>query len=216
MSRAEEVKAAHRKVKDTKKKAASKAKAKPYKTSYWSQPLNVLSLAFVLLVAAAGISYAYWTEVSVVNGCAMTYSRPNFTEVPVPRPKGRSASECSDHKLWRYTDGRSGSATGSPLQQLVLFVPGHLGSHTQARSLGSTIAQSADANLQLFSLDFSGEVSALHDSMVWTQARYLIRAVAAIRALYPEPAPAVILVGHSYGGIAARAAFTLQQFKHGS
>jgi triacylglycerol esterase/lipase EstA (alpha/beta hydrolase family) len=217
MSSAEEVKAAHlRKVKDSKKKAASKAKAKPNKTSYWSQPLNVLSLAFVLLVAAAGISYAYWTEVSVVNGCAMTYSRPNFTEVPVPRPKGRSASECSNHKLWRYTDGRSSSATGSPPHQPVLFVPGHLGSHTQARSLGSTIAQSADANLQLFSLDFSGEVSALHDSMVWTQARFLIRAVAAIRALYPEPAPAVILVGHSYGGIAARAAFTLQQFKHGS
>jgi pimeloyl-ACP methyl ester carboxylesterase len=218
-SSSEEVKAAHLRKMKEKKKTASKLKTKPSKTSYWSQPLNLLSLAFVLLVAAAGVSYAYWMEASVVNGCAMTYSRPNFTEVPVLRPKGTRARECSNHKLWRYTDGSSSSSsssTGSPLQQPVLFVPGHLGSHTQARSLGSTIAQSADANLQLFSLDFSGEVSALHGSMVWTQARYLIRAIAAIRALYPELQPAVILVGHSYGGVAARAAFTLQQFKHGS
>ncbi|CAM9199795.1 unnamed protein product, partial [Chrysoparadoxa australica] len=98
----------------------------------------------------------------------------------------------------------------------VLFVPGHLGTYQQARSIGSHLATSG-VGLDLFALDFLEEMTAIHASYAWRQAQFLNHALAAIRNLYRGTggAASVMVVGHSYGGIVARAAVTLTSYRHG-
>ncbi|GAA5994113.1 Bst1p [Rhodotorula paludigena] len=121
--------------------------------------------------------------------------------------------------------------TGTP----VLFVPGNAGSFRQVRSLAAAAARTwsevpgvrrkgvatrdGAASLDFFTLDFNDDFSAFHGQTLLDQAEYTADCIRYILSLYanhedeatgrdrrPDPT-AVIVVGHSMGGIVARAAF---------
>jgi hypothetical protein len=108
----------------------------------------------------------------------------------------------------------------------VLFLPGHLGSHLQARSLAShAAAQTAQGRkpLDIFSCDFGGEASALSGLALYDQAEWTNMAINTILQMYPpelrvddaDISPvSIILVGHSFGGIVARLALALDSHTH--
>jgi len=134
-----------------------------------------------------------------------------------------------------FVDGGRGGdrlrLSGTP----VLFVPGNAGSFRQVRSLASAASRtwlevpgvkrksvasrSGAANLDFFTLDFNDDFSAFHGQTLLEQAEYTADCIRYILSLYahheddpsgrhgrPDPT-AVIVVGHSMGGIVARAAF---------
>ncbi|BGP23811.1 GPI inositol deacylase [Rhodotorula toruloides] len=131
-------------------------------------------------------------------------------------------------------DGRGGQKlqlAGTP----VLFVPGNAGSFRQVRSLASAASRAwfevpgvprkgvgtreGGASLDFFTLDFNDDFSAFHGQTLLDQAEYTADCIRYILSLYahhedeatgrnrrPDPT-AVIVVGHSMGGVVARAAF---------
>ncbi|GAA5865488.1 hypothetical protein JCM3774_005656 [Rhodotorula dairenensis] len=130
-------------------------------------------------------------------------------------------------------DGRGGHKlhlSGIP----VLFVPGNAGSFRQVRSLASAASRSwyeapgvrrrggrsseGGAHLDFFTIDFNDDFSAFHGQTLLDQAEYTADCIRYILSLYahheeeevsgrkrPDPR-SVVVVGHSMGGIVARAA----------
>lgn len=123
----------------------------------------------------------------------------------------------------------------------VLFIPGNAGSFKQGRILAfealeyyhNTILQNPEAlkdgktSIDLFAVDFNEDLSAFHGQTVLDQAEYLNDAVSYILSLYhdpqrsqrdatlPDPA-SVVLIGHSMGGIVARAMLTMPNYQSNS
>ncbi|GAA5841295.1 hypothetical protein JCM9279_000607 [Rhodotorula babjevae] len=126
----------------------------------------------------------------------------------------------------------------------VLFVPGNAGSFRQVRSLASAASRTwlevpgvkrksvasrtGAASLDFFTLDFNDDFSAFHGQTLLDQAEYTADCIRYILSLYahheddpsgrdrrPDPT-AVIVVGHSMGGIVARAAFLNPHYQSGS
>ncbi|ORZ15194.1 PGAP1-like protein-domain-containing protein [Absidia repens] len=134
----------------------------------------------------------------------------------------------------------SDEVTGTP----VLFIPGHAGSYKQVRTIAAASAYQyyhhgddrqnhqatgGSSNLDVFTVDFNEEFSALHGQSLLEQAEYINDAIDYILKLYPQarrqqqlhsdklPDPtSIILVGHSMGGIVARTTFTLTNYQPGS
>lgn len=71
-------------------------------------------------------------------------------------------------------------------------------------------------------VDFNEEFTAFHGKSLWNQARYVNEAIAYILSLYSDDRDdsarptSILLIGHSMGGIVARAIFTLDNFHYGS
>ena len=117
--------------------------------------------------------------------------------------------------------------TGVP----VLFVPGHGGSYKQARSLGRHLWDMDNDLFDVFALEFNEEPTGLNGNFITDQATYLNDVVRAILQEYrtrrktktteeyalkrarPE---SVMLVAHSMGGIVARTAEALPNYKRHS
>jgi glycosylphosphatidylinositol deacylase len=129
-------------------------------------------------------------------------------------------------------DGQGGHKlllTGTP----ILFVPGNAGSFRQVRSLASAASRSwyeapgvkrrgsrpseGAAPLDFFTIDFNDDFSAFHGQTLLDQAEYTADCIRYILSLYahhedeasgrkrPDPV-SVMVVGHSMGGVVARAA----------
>ncbi|CAG8664211.1 24755_t:CDS:10, partial [Dentiscutata erythropus] len=143
--------------------------------------------------------------------------------------------------LYLYRDGmydRSDQPTGIP----ALFIPGNAGSYKQVRSIASEtselyydkILRESDSQnsgvrpIDFFTVDFNEEFSALHGHSLLEQAEYLNDAIRYILSLYPavrkgqqtdpsiQPHPdptAVIIIGHSMGGVVARTLFTMPNYQ---
>jgi GPI inositol-deacylase len=119
----------------------------------------------------------------------------------------------------------------------VLFIPGNAGSYRQVRPIAAeaaaqffhaykannSILQDGIRNLDFFTVDFNEDFSAFHGQTLLDQAEYLNEAVSYILSLYHEtrkaphdvglPDPqSVIIVGHSMGGIVARAMLTMPNY----
>ncbi|CAG8516098.1 13117_t:CDS:10 [Cetraspora pellucida] len=146
--------------------------------------------------------------------------------------------------LYLYRDtkyDRSDQPTGIP----ALFIPGNAGSYKQVRSIASETSELyydkilRESDLQnngvrpidFFTVDFNEEFSALHGHSLLEQAEYLNDAIRYILSLYPaarknqqvdssiQPLPdptAVIIIGHSMGGVVARTLFTMPNYQPGS
>jgi GPI inositol-deacylase len=119
----------------------------------------------------------------------------------------------------------------------VLFIPGNAGSYRQVRPIAAeaasqffhayrdneTILEDGIRNLDFFTVDFNEDFSAFHGQTLLDQAEYLNEAVSYILGLYhdtrrgphdaglPDP-QSVIIVGHSMGGIVARAMLTMPNY----
>ncbi|RIB09972.1 PGAP1-like protein [Gigaspora rosea] len=146
--------------------------------------------------------------------------------------------------LYLYRDeayDRSDQPTGIP----ALFIPGNAGSYKQVRSIASEtselyydkVLREFDSQnngvrpIDFFTVDFNEEFSALHGHSLLEQAEYLNDAIRYILSLYPatrknqqadpsiQPHPdptAVIIIGHSMGGVVARTLFTMPNYQPGS
>ncbi|KAI4877972.1 hypothetical protein NFI96_020741 [Prochilodus magdalenae] len=175
------------------------------------------------------------------NRCSMTYmfEHPEYRRIQLPR---RVACQYPAYGLYLYGEGsyaqetRGLKLTGAP----VLFLPGNAGSHKQgktnmqiggpsfgtvcpgsgSRSLGSVALRKAEnveggIHLNVFTIDFNEELVALYGGSLLRQTHFLHESIKVILRLYknrPDPPSSVVLVGHSMGGVVARALFTLPRF----
>ncbi|XP_059199489.1 GPI inositol-deacylase [Centropristis striata] len=155
------------------------------------------------------------------NRCSMTYmfEYPEYRRVALPR---RVARLYPAYGLYLYGEGayaqetRALKLTGAP----VLFLPGNAGSYKQARSVGSVALRKAEnmeggLHFNVFTVDFNEELVALYGGSLLRQTHFLHESIKAILRLYKHlktPPQSVVLVGHSMGGVVARALFTLPRF----
>ena len=112
----------------------------------------------------------------------------------------------------------------------ILFIPGNAGSYKQVRPLAAETANLYHDTLQhdgasvgagvrsldVFTVDFNEDITAFHGQTLLDQAEYLNEAVRYILSLYSDPQRAdrdsnlpdptsVVILGHSMGGVVARA-----------
>lgn len=155
------------------------------------------------------------------NRCSMTYmfEYPEYRRVALPR---RVARLYPAYGLYLYGEGlyaqetRALKLTGAP----VLFLPGNAGSYKQARSLGSVALRKAEnmeggLHFNVFTVDFNEELVALYGGSLLRQTHFLHESIKAILRLYKHlktPPQSVVVVGHSMGGVVARALYTLPRF----
>ncbi|RHY07414.1 hypothetical protein DYB25_009445 [Aphanomyces astaci] len=152
------------------------------------------------------------------NTCGMTYSAPIYKSLPF-----HAVDPSMAHTYAKYTfaqlfmDGADKRNDSQPLSGVpVLFVPGHLGSYKQARSLGQHLAD-LHADIDLFLLDFNEEATGMAGQFVLEQGFFLNEAIKEILAMYTSlPADrrpsSVVVIGHSMGGIVTRTALTLPNY----
>ncbi|XP_040297592.1 GPI inositol-deacylase isoform X2 [Bufo bufo] len=179
----------------------------------------VFNGVLVLLVALGVIDIFFTYE---TNRCSMTYmfEYPEFQKIQLPK---KVSLLYPAYELHLYGEGvymeesRNFSLTGIP----VLFLPGNAGSYKQVRSIGSIALRKAENidyryHFDVFSINFNEELVALYGGSLQKQTQFVHVCIKAILRLYKNqefPPQSVILLGHSMGGLIARALFTLKSFK---
>ncbi|XP_060113371.1 GPI inositol-deacylase [Heteronotia binoei] len=156
------------------------------------------------------------------NRCSMTYmfEYPEYLKIKLPK---KILRRYPAYELYLYGEGsyaeenRNLVLTGIP----VLFLPGNAGSYKQVRSLGSIALRKAEDldfkhHFDVFSVNFNEELVALYGGSLQRQTRFVHECIKVILKLYQgrDSAPSSIaIVGHSMGGLVARALLTLKNFK---
>ena len=153
------------------------------------------------------------------NKCQMTYmfEIPEYIGIPLPK---QSASRFHRYALYLYGEGlyadrsRRLQLSGIP----VLFIPGNAGSHKQVRSLASVALRKAEGlshHFNYFSVDFDEDLSGIFGGVLLDQTEFVIISIKRILELYKRaahPPSSVVLIGHSMGGVIARALLTSTEF----
>uniref|UniRef100_A0A914W163 GPI inositol-deacylase n=1 Tax=Plectus sambesii TaxID=2011161 RepID=A0A914W163_9BILA len=159
------------------------------------------------------------------NRCDMTfmYRYPKFMEIPMGKPVEQSFPH---YGLILYGEGdyaeqsKSLKLTGNP----VLFIPGNAGSSKQVRSLGSIMQMKSESGspnslgmFNVFAIDYDEELCGLYGGYFVRQTLFVAEAIKRIFSLYDhlpvaERPKQIVLVGHSMGGVVARAVLTLRSF----
>ncbi|XP_043361453.1 GPI inositol-deacylase isoform X4 [Dermochelys coriacea] len=156
------------------------------------------------------------------NRCSMTYmyEYPEYLKIKLPKKISRLFPA---YELYLYGEGNYAEEnknlllTGIP----VLFLPGNAGSYKQVRSLGSIALRKAEDidfkyHFNFFTVNFNEELVALYGGSLQRQTRFVHECIKVILKLYKDQefAPSsVAIVGHSMGGLVARALLTLKNFK---
>uniref|UniRef100_A0A8D0VLV0 GPI inositol-deacylase n=1 Tax=Sus scrofa TaxID=9823 RepID=A0A8D0VLV0_PIG len=157
------------------------------------------------------------------NKCSMSYmfEYPEYQKIELPK---KLAKRYPAYELYLYGEGSYAEEhkvlplTGIP----VLFLPGNAGSYKQVRSIGSIALRKAEDidfkyHFDFFSVNFNGELVALYGGSLQKQTKFVHECIKTILKLYKgqEFAPkSVAIIGHSMGGLVARALLTLKNFKH--
>ncbi|XP_006878803.1 PREDICTED: GPI inositol-deacylase [Elephantulus edwardii] len=156
------------------------------------------------------------------NRCSMSYmfEYPEYQKIRLPK---KLAKRYPAYELYLYGEGSYAEEhkilplTGIP----VLFLPGNAGSYKQVRSLGSIALRKAEDidfkyHFDFFSVNFNEELVALYGGSLQKQTKFVHECIKTILKLYKgqEFAPkSVVIIGHSMGGLVARALLTLKNFK---
>lgn len=149
------------------------------------------------------------------SACEMTWSWPVYSPV-----SWRSVPSHPKYALYRVDmKVERDSLSGVP----VLFVPGHMGSYKQARSLSRHLWDMDNTLFDVFALDFDEEPTGLNGNFITDQATYLNDVVRTILRQYKKQnkrtskkiviPDSVVIVAHSMGGIVARTAELLPNYK---
>ncbi|XP_015723140.1 GPI inositol-deacylase isoform X2 [Coturnix japonica] len=175
------------------------------------------ALAALLLLGVRDVLFVYEE-----NRCSMTYmyEYPEYLKIKLPK---KTARRYPAYELYLYGEGNYAEEnknlilTGIP----ILFLPGNAGSYKQVRSLGSIALRKAEDldfkyHFNFFSVNFNEELVALYGGTLQRQTKFVHECLKVILKLYrgQEFAPtSVAIVGHSMGGLVARALLTLRNFK---
>ncbi|XP_027586497.1 GPI inositol-deacylase isoform X1 [Pipra filicauda] len=175
------------------------------------------ALAALVLLGVRDVLFLYEE-----NRCSMTYmyEYPEYLKIKLPK---KTARRYPAYELYLYGEGNYAEEnknlllTGIP----VLFLPGNAGSYKQVRSLGSIALRKAEDvdfkyHFNFFSVNFNEELVALYGGSLQRQTKFVHECIKVILKLYRdgEFAPtSVAIVGHSMGGLVARALLTLKSFK---
>eukprot|EP00092_Neocalanus_flemingeri_P010254 GFUD01011050.1.p1 GENE.GFUD01011050.1~~GFUD01011050.1.p1 ORF type:complete len:1057 (+),score=343.38 GFUD01011050.1:48-3218(+) len=160
------------------------------------------------------------------NGCSMTYmfEYPKYINMKLPEEVNQTFPK---YRLLAYGEGEGkhiGKLKAEKFDGIpVLFIPGNSGSHKQVRSLASVALRKAiddsefKVHFDYFTVDFGEEYSALYGGVLQDQVKFVSHSIERILQLYrgrkPGQGPtSVVLVGHSLGGLIAKALFTEPEF----
>jgi hypothetical protein len=156
------------------------------------------------------------------NRCQSLPEFPVYSEIPVSDPNRLG------YKLFRVEDSRTVSFRNqnhkdSLRKQPVLFVHGHFGSFSQARHLAADYGallirelqdeflreemQISENFLEFYTVDFHESSSGFHASILKMQAEFLSQCIREVFEIHGNSP--VWIIGHSMGGITARAALVL-------
>ncbi|PTB64042.1 PGAP1-domain-containing protein [Trichoderma citrinoviride] len=198
-------------------------------------------LCFFVATAGVGLLVAIFRSLTTrqiePKGCRMSYMRPSyihFSEFDTEHT--RFASKYSLY-LYREQGIDGGQLRGIP----VLFIPGNAGSYKQVRPIAAETANyfhdylqhdrdqldSGIRSLDFFTVDFNEDITAFHGQTLLDQAEYLNEAVRYILSLYTEPQrgsrdshlpdpTSVLILGHSMGGVVARAMLVQPNYQENS
>lgn len=168
--------------------------------------------AFLAVVLLAHVGLSLHRRSHAPYQCEMTYMHPSYQHVEI------DGTLSLPYGLFQYADVQAAAPPQDALVRAipVLFLPGNGGNYQQVRSLASeTIRQAARAprqrQLQWYAADFRQERSALDGTLLDRQTAFVVNCLRWLRAKHADqqsggPPWRVILVGHSMGGIVARAA----------
>ncbi|XP_036175700.1 GPI inositol-deacylase isoform X2 [Myotis myotis] len=181
---------------------------------------NLAFYAFMVGMATLGLWDVFFGFEE--NKCSMSYmfEYPEFQKIELPK---KLAKRYPSYELYLYGEGSYAEEhkilplTGIP----VLFLPGNAGSYKQVRSIGSIALRKAEDidfkyHFDFFSVNFNEELVALYGGSLQKQTKFVHECIKAILKLYKgqEFAPkSVAIIGHSMGGLVARALLTLKNFK---
>ncbi|RDA85600.1 hypothetical protein CP532_0902 [Ophiocordyceps camponoti-leonardi (nom. inval.)] len=186
----------------------------------------------VLCVSSLGLALLFVIVRSLLRhgvepkGCRMSYMSPSYLHFSdFDTEHTRFATKYSLY-LYREQGLDDDKLHGIP----VLFIPGNAGSYKQVRPIAAEAAnyfyndlrhdgfsmQAGVRNLDFFTVDFNEDITAFHGQTLLDQAEYLNEAVRYILSLYSDPQradrdgqvpdpTAVVILGHSMGGVVARA-----------
>ncbi|KAH7133459.1 PGAP1-like protein-domain-containing protein [Dactylonectria macrodidyma] len=212
----------------------------PVHRSRISSPITIL----VLLTSALGMALLFGILQSLVTrqldpkGCRMSYMRPSYVRFSeFDTEHTRFATKYSLYLYREQGVDEEDKLRGIP----VLFIPGNAGSYKQVRPIASEAANFFHHNLQhdntaldagirgldFFTVDFNEDITAFHGQTLLDQAEYLNEAVRYILSLYSDPQrkardghlpdpTSVIILGHSMGGIVARAMLVQANYQSNS
>lgn len=203
--------------------------------SPWMCSVLTVFTTFLALVFLFSILRSFAARSAGADGCGVPMMSPTFIRmVGFDTEHTRFASK---YNLYLYREEgvdpyshENIGLNGAP----VLFLPGNAGSYRQVRSLAAEASRQYYGNivhdqdrlkkgtrsLDFFMVDFNEDMAAFHGQTLLDQAEYVNEAVAYILSLYHDPKrsrrdpalpdpSAVIIIGHSMGGIVARTALTM-------
>lgn len=132
------------------------------------------------------------------QSCEMTYMSPRYLPF-----------DNSGH-LYRFVDMRMPQDLGVPhtdCRMVLLFIPGHAGSHEQVRSIGAETLRAAAAkhvSVHVFTVSLGEGLSAFDGAVLREHSARVEAALISISRQYrQQPAPPdLFLVAHSMGGVA--------------
>ncbi|SCU81395.1 LANO_0B02938g1_1 [Lachancea nothofagi CBS 11611] len=195
--------------------------------------LRVIALGLLFILVAVLTSLSKQFSGADSPQCRPVYMYPSYARID--GLDERYTTLAKKYHLYLY---REQSKDRDPLEngelQLdgipVLFIPGNAGSFRQARSIAAasatlyfdeaeSIENPNTKNLDVFTADFNEDFTAFHGRTMLDQAEYLNDAVGYILSLYRStqdqtgPSPqAVLVIGHSMGGVVARVMPTLKNY----
>lgn len=192
--------------------------------------IKVAFLFCLLLLFFVGLSKFIYSHDSGQCDKVTIVKRLQFSKIKL----GSSITEKFPHYTLHYYGSDSKKIkhlSGIP----ILYIPGHLGNYLEAESLGSALNRitknlHASFHFDLFVLDFAGDLSGLFGPVLMKQTEFSQECIDQILLLYgednPKPADKIVIkndkpenvfvIGHSMGGMVARALFLLAEFDRSS